>query len=92
MSLKGLIFIGLFFFAALGLLFAVVGLPFDYYHSFVIEERYGFNTKTLQTWFSDLAKSVLVSVILGALLLSAMLLLIMTGGTLVFQRRAIQTG
>jgi STE24 endopeptidase len=72
---------GLIFFAALGLLFAAVGLPFDYYHSFVIEERYGFNTKTLKTWLSDLVKSLLVAAILGTLLLSAILLLIQYAGS-----------
>ena len=37
---------GLIFFGIPGLLTAITELPFDYYHSFVIEERYGFNTKT----------------------------------------------
>jgi len=71
---------GLFFFAAIGLLFSTVGLPFDYYHSFVIEDRYGFNTKTLKTWISDLVKSILVAAVLGTLLLAAMLLLIRYAG------------
>jgi len=44
---------GLIFFAVIGLIEVLMGLPFDYYHSFVIEDRYGFNTKTLKIWLSD---------------------------------------
>ena len=71
---------GLVFFAVLGFLTAVVDLPFDYYHSFVIEDRYGFNTKTIGIWLADLAKSALIAAVLGALLLSALLLLIRYAG------------
>jgi len=71
---------GLIFFAVLGFLTSAVGLPFDYYHSFVIEERYGFNTKTLSIWISDLIKSVLVAAVLGTLLLAALLLMVRYAG------------
>ena len=67
---------GLIFFAVPGLLAAIVSLPFDYYHSFVIEERYGFNTKTLKIWITDLIKALVLSLILGAILLSSVLLMI----------------
>jgi STE24 endopeptidase len=73
---------GLLFFAAPGLVETIVSLPFDYYHSFVLEEKYGFNTKTLAIWFSDIIKSFLVMMILGAFLLSALLLMLKyTGNT-----------
>ncbi len=67
---------GLIFFAFLGLISSAIDLPFDYYHSFVIEDRYGFNTKTLKIWISDLVKAVLVMTVLGTLLLSALLLMV----------------
>jgi len=67
---------GLIFFAVIGLIEVLMGLPFDYYHSFVIEDRYGFNTKTLKIWLSDLAKSMLVLIILGTFLVSALLLMV----------------
>lgn len=67
---------GLFFFGVPGLVGAIVSLPFDYYHSFVLEEKYGFNTKTLSIWFSDIIKSFLVMIVLGTLLLSALLLML----------------
>jgi len=67
---------GLIFFAVIGLIEVLMGLPFDYYHSFVIEDRYGFNTKTLKIWLSDLAKSMAVLIILGTFLVSALLLMV----------------
>jgi STE24 endopeptidase len=67
---------GLLFFAAIGLTEVLTGLPFDYYHTFVIEERHGFNTKTVKIWILDLIKSLLVMVILGGLLLCALFVML----------------
>ena len=67
---------GLIFFAVIGLGEMLAGLPFDYYHSFVIEERYGFNTKNIKIWISDLVKGLLVMIVLGGFLLSALLLML----------------
>jgi STE24 endopeptidase len=71
---------GLIFFAVPGFLEGVAGLPFDYYHSFVLEDKYGFNTKTLKIWLSDLVKSLIVVIILGSLLLSTLLLMLAYAG------------
>ena len=71
---------GLIFFSVPGFLEGVAGLPFDYYHSFVLEDKYGFNTKTFKIWFSDLVKSLIVVIILGSLLLSALLLMLAYAG------------
>ncbi len=71
---------GLIFFAIPGLLGALVDLPFDYYHIFVIEERYAFNTRTLKIWLLDLLKALLVTLILGTLLLSLLLLMVQHAG------------
>jgi STE24 endopeptidase len=73
---------GLIFFAVIGLSSSILGLPFDYYHAFVIEEKHGFNTKTIRTWLSDLAKSLCVTIILGGSLFSILLLILKTSGTL----------
>jgi STE24 endopeptidase len=72
---------GLVFFAVIGLIEMLAGLPFDYYHSFVIEDRYGFNTKTKKIWISDLIKSLLVIIVFGGFLLSALLLMLKYAGT-----------
>ena len=71
---------GLIFFAIPGLLEALVGLPFDYYHIFRIEERYGFNTSTLKIWISDLFKSLLLTIILGTILISLLMLMVRYAG------------
>ncbi|UCF56882.1 MAG: M48 family metallopeptidase, partial [Deltaproteobacteria bacterium] len=72
---------GLIFFAIPGLIGAIADLPFDYYHIFVIEEKYGFNTRTLKTWLSDLLKSVLITVMLGTVLLSLLLMMVKYAGS-----------
>jgi STE24 endopeptidase len=72
---------GLIFFAIPGLIGAIVDLPFDYYHIFVIEEKYGFNTRTLKTWLSDLLKSLLITVIIGTVLLSLLLIMVKYAGS-----------
>lgn len=73
---------GLIFFAVPGLIGAVADLPFEYYHLFRIETKYGFNTLTRKTWLMDLFKSLLITVIIGVFLLSLLLLMIRyTGGS-----------
>jgi STE24 endopeptidase len=71
---------GLVFFAVPGLISAVIDLPFNWYHIFVIEDRYGFNTRTMKIWVTDLAKSLLITVILGGVLLSLLFLLVVYAG------------
>jgi STE24 endopeptidase len=67
---------GLLFFVFSGLIGFLTETPFDYYHTFHIEERFGFNTNTAKTWFVDLIKSVLITAILFSALLSVLLLMI----------------
>jgi len=71
---------GLVFFAIPGLIGAVVDLPFDYYHIFVIEEEYGFNTRTLKIWLLDMLKSLLITLIIGTALLSLLLIMVKYAG------------
>ena len=71
---------GLIFFAVPGLIGAVADLPFEYYHLFSIEEKYGFNTLTRKTWLTDLFKSLLITVFIGVFLLSLLLLMIQYAG------------
>jgi STE24 endopeptidase len=67
---------GLIFFATLSLAYAVPGVLFDLYSTFVIEERYGFNATTLRIWVLDLVKQTILSVVLGGLILGLLLTLI----------------
>jgi STE24 endopeptidase len=76
----GLIIKGLIFWAALSILLNLLHIPFNLYETFVIEDRYGFNTTTLHIWISDLLKSVAISAILGGLLLCLLLALVIYVG------------
>ena len=69
-------FHGLLFLVSIMFILHLVELPFDYYHTFVIEERYGFNKSTLKIWISDQIKSLLVSFILLSLLILVVLFII----------------
>jgi STE24 endopeptidase len=71
---------GLAFFAAFSLLLNLFQVPFDLYDTFVIENRYGFNTKTLKLWIADLLKSLVLSALLGGILLALFLSLATHGG------------
>ncbi len=70
------IFSGLLFFACLSVAKYLIDLPFNLYHQFVIEERFGFNTMTWRLWLSDQIKGLLVSAVLFGLLLSGALWLV----------------
>jgi STE24 endopeptidase len=64
---------GLFFFLVPGFISYLLDLPFDYYHTFVIEEKYGFNQSTKRVWITDHLKSGLLSLVLFSLILSLLL-------------------
>ncbi|HNV53084.1 MAG TPA: M48 family metallopeptidase, partial [Tenuifilaceae bacterium] len=60
----------LVFFGVLWFIGQILSIPFDYYDSFVIEERYGFNKSTRKLFFTDILKSALLTIILGGIILS----------------------
>ena len=51
----------------------MVHIPFSYYHTFVIEEKYGFNKTSHKTFWADKLKSWLLMLILGGVLLFAVI-------------------
>ncbi len=63
----------LIFFALLALISGIASLPFELYHTFVLERKYGFSTITWQLWLIDLIKSFTISAILLAILVSALM-------------------
>jgi STE24 endopeptidase len=71
---------GLVFFAVLSIVTHLLSLPFSLYDTFVIEDRYGFNTMTFGMWLSDLAKGLALSAILGGLVLWGVLALVVYAG------------
>jgi len=78
----GSIVSGMIFFAALGMAQAVFSLPFNCYKTFVIEQRYGFNTSSLKTWLTDIMKGLVVGSVIGGILLVAMFSLLEYSGHL----------
>ena len=64
------IIIALIFFGILMIGSDILGTPFSYYKTFIIEERFGFNKSTKKTFFLDKLKSLLMSAVLGGLILS----------------------
>lgn len=74
------LFTGLLFVGILALLSSAVNLPFSLYSTFVIEQRFGFNTTTPMTYLLDMIKALLLSVLLGAPLLGFILWFFETSG------------
>jgi len=62
--------ITLVFFAILFIVQTIVSLPFSYYQTFVIEEKYGFNKMTKKIFFLDAIKWLLVSMFLWGLIIT----------------------
>lgn len=58
------------FFAILMLGSSVLNFPFSIYHTFVIEEKFGFNKTTLKTFLLDSVKGILLAAIIGGGLLA----------------------
>jgi STE24 endopeptidase len=59
---------------------ALVDLPFEYYKTFSIDEKFGFNKMTPKMFFSDLVKHSMVGIALGAPILFAALWLMQGAG------------
>ena len=67
-------------FACAGILSAVIALPFSWWQTFRIEERFGFNRMTLKLWLADLAKGTAIGIVLGLPLLMLVLWLMARAG------------
>ena len=62
---SNLYFLGLF-----ALFQMIIGIPFEYYSDFVIEEKYGFNKTTKKTFILDIIKNIMLTVVLGGGIIS----------------------
>lgn len=65
-----------------GILLSLPGLPFDWWHTFKLEERFGFNKSTKQLWFIDKIKGLIIGFILGYPLLVLLIFLVEAAGPL----------
>lgn len=60
----------LLFFTVIFIANDLIMIPFQYYHTFVVEEKFGFNKMTLKTFILDNIKSILLSFIVGGAILA----------------------
>ncbi len=63
------------------LISSLFDLPADYYKTFVIDEKFGFNKMTRSMFFTDLIKHSFVGILLGAPILFAALWLMQSAGS-----------
>jgi STE24 endopeptidase len=68
--------------AAVALVSGVLDLPFEWYTTFRLEQRFGFNRMTTKLWLADLAKGTLVGVVIGLPLAAAVLWIMGSSGGL----------
>lgn len=69
--LHALLFFGVIFIGS-----DILNLPFSYYNTFVIEEKFGFNKATKKIFFMDKIKGYILTAIIGGGILAILLLLI----------------
>lgn len=72
---------GLVLIALVTLLMTAIDLPFSYYRTFRIEQRFGFNRMTPRLFFIDLAKSMLLAAVFGIPLAACVLWLMEKSGS-----------
>src|SRR5204863_9546924 len=64
------------FLFATGVMVSLIGLPFDWYAQFKLEQRFGFNTTTMGVWILDRVKGLLLACVFGLPLLMLVLKII----------------
>lgn len=69
-SINNEIVLTLAFFGVIYVINDIITLPFVYYDTFVIEERFGFNKATKKIFWSDQLKNMILTVVLGGIILS----------------------
>ncbi len=73
--LQTLLFLGFY-----GTISFVLGIGFQWYRTFSIEERYGFNQATVKTFLLDQLKSIILAILLGGGILYTLLTLYLRMG------------
>ena len=71
---SGLVFFGLF-----AILNTLYSLPFEYYQTFKIEEKHGFNRQTLKGFWSDKVKGSVLTLVMGGAFLYVILYVMESG-------------
>ena len=71
----------IFFVMGLSVASTVLDIPFDYYATFRIEEKYGFNKTTRRVYWLDAVKELFLSLVLGGVLLALVVCFYTWAGT-----------
>lgn len=66
----------------IGLVLGIPSIPFDYWGTFKLEERFGFNKSTKQLWVMDKVKGTILGFAIGYPLLALLIYLVSAAGTL----------
>jgi STE24 endopeptidase len=66
------------FFGVIVLIQTFINIPFSYYQTFVIEEKFGFNKMTKKLFFLDTIKSLLLTAIIGGIIVGFIVFLYQT--------------
>ena len=74
------ILLALLFFGTIGFVSSLVMTPFELYATFVIEEKFGFNTTTIKTFILDKLKGWLLGVLIGGGILALIIWIYTTTG------------
>ena len=74
------ILLALLFFGVIGFISSLVMTPFELYGTFVIEEKFGFNTTTMKTFILDKLKGWLLGVLIGGGILALIIWIYTTTG------------
>ena len=64
---------GVLYIQALLIGLSIISLPFSLYSTFYIEKKYGFNKTTLSTFFLDLFKSTVLTLVIGSPVIYALM-------------------
>ena len=73
----GLIFVGILYFGL-----QLIDIPFSVYHTFVIEQKYGFNLTKPKTFILDLLKGWFLAIILGGVVFTGVVWFFLKTGAL----------
>ncbi|KMT20419.1 hypothetical protein BVRB_1g004140 [Beta vulgaris subsp. vulgaris] len=58
----------------------ITDLPFSLYSTFVIEARHGFNKQTILLFLKDMVKSIVLAIVIGPPIVSAIIFIVQKGG------------
>lgn len=77
---SGIYWQGVIFVLMVSFFFSIMGLPFGWYSTFVIEEKFGFNKTTFRLWCADFVKGLAISIVLMVPLLCGLFWFMQTSG------------